>query len=835
MTPDRWQKVKALFDTTLALDSSQRAAVLDSACASDADLRHEVESLLAAHSEAGDRYEAPLVVEDPMIGRHVGAYRIMRRLGMGGMGAVYLAARADDQFRRLVAVKTIRAELLDEQTRRRFENERHTLAALDQPNIVRLLDGGTAEDGTPYLVMDYVEGQPIDRYCAAHDLPIADRLALFQTLCAAVHFAHQNLVVHRDLKPANILVTAQGVPKLLDFGIAKLLRPEYAAGAVGFTRTAAQPMTPEFASPEQIQGQPITTASDIYALGVLLYVLLAGKHPFQRQTKSSYELERAICEGEAVKPSEAAPPNLARQLRGDLDTIILTAMRREPRRRYASAERLAEDVRRYLAGQPVIARGDSPVYRATKFVGRHKVAAAATLVATGLLVYLGAKDYIDLRMAQRRSLQLRGFANFVIHDLDKSMKQSPTLARKAMVGKAIPMLDSLTSEAKGDASLQREVAEGYFAIGNIQGDPFAANLADPVGAGNSIDRGCRIAEGLYRARLADPETRVEMSRCHAGRGNVAFSAGHNQQALNEYQQAIELADADAPRTANLWSKVAQIRSDAGDSDLAAESFRKVEKFASDWLAASPSDADANRTLAFAREQVPWFAMLAGEFSGPGDYAAAEEAKRRAISAYRQDRNAKTLTGRRNIAAATQELAQIQKRAGSAAEALATCRDALDESLALWQDDSRNSVHQHDIANARLLLIDLLSDSGRSAEARAVTVAATQDLRPMAHAANPTSYLLTDYVTLLVTTRFPELTGNEDTLALARKAVELTERGDPETMDLLARAYHRAGNSTQAAETEKKAIGLLPPQREGRPKTLMRREMEARLAEFETRR
>jgi tetratricopeptide (TPR) repeat protein len=278
--------------------------------------------------------------------------------------------------------------------------------------------------------------------------------------------------------------------------------------------------------------------------------------------------------------------------------------------------------------------------------------------------------------------------------------------------------------------------------------------------------------------------------------------------------------------------VAQIRSDTGDSDLAVESFRKVEQFASDWLAASPSDADALRTLAFAREQVPWFAMLAGEFSGPGDYAAAEEAKRRAISAYRQDRNAKTLTGRRNIAAATQELAQIQKRAGRTAEGLATCRGALEDSLSLGRDDSRNSVHQHDIANARLLLIDLLLDSGQSREARVLTAATMQDLRPLAHAANSTSYLLTDYVTLLVTTRFPEITGNEDMLALARKAVELTESGDPETMDLLARAYHRAGNSPQAVATEKKAIGLLPPQREGRPKTLMRREMETRLAEFE---
>ncbi|HEV2447202.1 MAG TPA: serine/threonine-protein kinase, partial [Candidatus Sulfopaludibacter sp.] len=251
MTPERWQQVKQRLEEALELDEPARAAFLDSVCANDPDLRAELESLLAAHAAAEGHYETPLIEADPMIGRSLGAYRVLRRLGAGGMGAVYLAARADDQFRRIAAIKLIRAELFDERTRRRFENERHTLAALEHPNIVKLLDGGATEDGIPYVVMDYVEGQSIDRYVKDRNLTVRERLALFRALCGAVHYAHQNLVVHRDLKPANILVTPQGVPKLLDFGIAKLLRPEYAASQQGYTRTAMQPMTPEFASPEQ--------------------------------------------------------------------------------------------------------------------------------------------------------------------------------------------------------------------------------------------------------------------------------------------------------------------------------------------------------------------------------------------------------------------------------------------------------------------------------------------------------------------------------------------------------------------------------------------------------
>ena len=476
MTPERWQEVKRVFEEAIERDLGEREAYLQAACAGEPDLRAEVESLLAAEQDAGTRYDAPLVStlqahEGLILGRHVAAYKIVRRLGAGGMGAVYLASRDDDQFRKQVAIKMIRPELLDETTRRRFHNERQTLAALEHPNIVKLVDGGTTEDGWPYLIMDYVEGQPIDRYVKERDLPVPERLELFRTLCGAVHYAHQNLVVHRDLKPANVLVTPQGVPKLLDFGIAKLLQPSLAQAPPGLTRTNMQPMTPEYASPEQILGQPITTATDIYSLGVLLYMLLTGVHPYQAPSQSYHELEVSIVEGAPRKPSAAlqsVAPAAARQLRGDLDTIVLTAMRKEPERRYRSAEHLAEDVRRYLQHEPLAARPDTIWYRTQKFVEGNRWAVCASAVAAIALISLGVADRIDRLRAERRFQDLRSFSNFVIQDLDEAVAKGPTPARQILSTKALQYLDSLAPEARGDASLKLGLIAGFLKVAGIR-------------------------------------------------------------------------------------------------------------------------------------------------------------------------------------------------------------------------------------------------------------------------------------------------------------------------------------------------------------------------------
>jgi eukaryotic-like serine/threonine-protein kinase len=436
MTPERWQKVEELFHLSLEREASQRAAFLDEACAGDPDLRDRVESLLAYDERESDFLEtlASGVRSDwldegqhvPMVGRRVGPYQVTREIGRGGMGAVYLAVRADDQYQKQVAIKLIKHGMDTETILRRFRTERQILANLDHPNIAKLLDGGTTDEGLSYFIMDYVEGLPIDLYCDTQKLTTGQRLRLFRTVCSAVAYAHQNRVVHRDLKPGNILVTAQGVVKLLDFGVAKLLNPEASSKTTGGTAGALRPMTPEYASPEQVRGSAITPASDIYSLGVLLYELLTGHRPHRVQSRTPQEIEHAICEEEPEKPStvisrveeapdrdcpltpasvsetrEGQPDKLRRRLAGDLDTIVLMALRKEPERRYGSVELLSEDIRRHLEGLPVIARHDAFGYRSAKFIKRNKAAVIAATLSAGIILGLVMAAALSYRLLFR--------------------------------------------------------------------------------------------------------------------------------------------------------------------------------------------------------------------------------------------------------------------------------------------------------------------------------------------------------------------------------------------------------------------------------------------------
>src|SRR6266853_795830 len=390
MQRERWLHIEEIVQSAIDCAVPDRSALLDSACGNDTELRREVESLLALHKDSG--FTRSSALEDGIKvleqlngrvyeGRRIGTYRVLREIGRGGMGTVYLAARADDAFQKLVAIKIIRRGLDTDDIIQRFRSERQILAMLDHPNIARLLDGGSTDEGLPYFVMEHIEGEPIDLYCDRLKVTITERLKLFQGICAALRYAHQNLVIHRDIKPGNVLVTKEGVPRLLDFGIAKLLAPGTSVGER--TLTGPRPLTPEYASPEQIRGETITTSSDVYSLGVLLYGLLTGKKPYRLASRTPAEMERAIC-AEPERPSVAVGSMPGRRLRGDLDNIVLMAMRQEPQRRYASVEQFSEDIRRHLEGLPVIARPDTAGYRAAKFIARHKagVAAAALLVLT---------------------------------------------------------------------------------------------------------------------------------------------------------------------------------------------------------------------------------------------------------------------------------------------------------------------------------------------------------------------------------------------------------------------------------------------------------------------
>jgi serine/threonine protein kinase/Tol biopolymer transport system component len=400
--PGRWRRVEALFYEALERDPASRAAFLERSCTGDEELRREVEELLAHTDATLGQLRQP--VDDAMLrlsaaGAQIGPFRLVRILGEGGMGTVYLAERADREYRQQVAIKLMRTDLgRDREMLRRFRAERQILADLNHPYIARLLHGGTTSQGAPYLVMEYIDGSPIDRFCADRDLPLAERLELFLKVCSAVDYAHRNRIVHRDLKPANILVTADGAPKLLDFGIAKLLEPGSGELDPPAGRLTGRLMTPEYASPEQVRGDPPTPATDIYSLGTVLYEIVAGRHPFRRENASPMEVGRLICETQPEPPSaslrtaQGSPPGDAPR-RGALDRIILKAMRKEPQTRYASAGDFAADVRAWLEGRPV--RGDTgaaqPVAGSRWKLALAALAAVLVLagVAGGLYVAIG--------------------------------------------------------------------------------------------------------------------------------------------------------------------------------------------------------------------------------------------------------------------------------------------------------------------------------------------------------------------------------------------------------------------------------------------------------------
>src|SRR5450755_1386887 len=428
---ERWARVKELFEAAVDLDPNQRTALLEKECGGDEALRGEIESLLKSDERTDGFIEHPAFalprdlfpddVEEPFVGRQFGAYQLIREIGRGGLGAVYLAARADDEYRKEVAIKVIRRGLDTDDIIRRFRNERQILAQLDHPNIARLIDGGTTDDGLPYFVMEYVNGEPINVYCDANALPTTERLKLFRKVCAAVTYAHQNLVIHRDLKPSNILVTQEGEPKLLDFGIAKLL----ITGDELFTQTipALRVMTPEYASPEQVKGDKIMTTSDVYSLGVLLYELLTGQRPYRLKTRTPEEIARAITEQEPERPSTAAsqrpdrnsPQSANRNpkvLRGDLDNIVLMAMRKEPARRYASVGQFSEDIRRHLEGLPVRARKDTVAYRTSKIVNRHRIGVAAAALVLLSLVGGIVATLSEVQTARRERAKAEAISGF---------------------------------------------------------------------------------------------------------------------------------------------------------------------------------------------------------------------------------------------------------------------------------------------------------------------------------------------------------------------------------------------------------------------------------------
>ena len=600
MSPERWAKFQEAFHQLVDSPVSERPRLLHLVCGDDAELRGELEAMLASDSGSEERLREAIggavvhAVEGQRnrhIGTVLGAYRMIGVLGHGGMGTVYLAQRADHQFEQRVAIKMVEQMAVHPQLRTRLRSERQILASLEHPDIARLVDGGETPDGVPYLVIEYIDGKPIDEYCDALNLPLRERLQLFERVCSAVDYAHRNLIVHRDLKPANILVTAEGHPKLLDFGIAKLLHPDPLTHTVAVTRVQDRLLTPEHAAPEQVLGRAITIATDVYTLGVLLYQLLCARSPYALHNSTAIGLERAICNEDPPRPSslfrsgragaviEAAgfdaravaarrsvnADKLRRQLDGDIDEIVLKAMRKEPRERYATAAQLAEDVRRYLRGEPVLARQGSRRYRALKFARRN--AMSVSLVAT---IFVALTTFVTMLWVQRNRLeqerelaeQARDRAEnvsaflvdiFAAADPFKSQGRKVT-AEELLERGAANIQQNLNEQPEVRAQMLESIGFAFQRQG--KSDRAVPLLEQALALRRETEKppGARVATSL--ANLAD---------AHLGAGNLATADGYFRQAISLSQQVY---GARHPRVALLMVSYARLQQQSSRLDEA---------------------------------------------------------------------------------------------------------------------------------------------------------------------------------------------------------------------------------------------------------------------------
>ena len=609
MAQENWQKFKEIFQDALDLPIEARLDFVRSKTAGDEELFDKVKNLLASYDEADDFIENPthsvshFINDAPktsIIGQNLGAYKIESEIGRGGMGAVYLASRADKEFEKKVAVKLIKRGLDTDEIIKRFRNERQILAGLDHPNIARLVDGGATIDGLPFLVMDYVEGEPLTNYCERNDLSIDDCLKLFLKICSAVRYAHQNLIIHRDLKPSNVLVTTDGTPKLLDFGIAKLVAAE--AGDETSPNTMTRVMTPEYASPEQIQGRPITTSTDVYSLGVMLYELLTGERPYRLKNKNADEISKLITDSEPLKPSsvlsgkwkvesgksDSVNPKSKIQnpksLKGDLDNIVLMAMRKEPERRYVSVEQFAGDIQRYLDGLPVLAQENTFSYRATKFIGRNKGSVAAGIGVAASLIAGIISTSRQSRIAKRE----RDFAAEQSRIAEKERDTARREARKAeKINRFLQkMLASPDPRVVGKDVKVLEVLE--ITAGQIETDfanqpEIAADLHTTIGL-------TYLSLGIFEKSEPHLETALNLRRKIFGRdhhdtamslnyfGEFLQGKGDLTDAEPFYRQALEILENSAEKNeldiAAVLGNFAYLLALTGENERSAEMFRR---------------------------------------------------------------------------------------------------------------------------------------------------------------------------------------------------------------------------------------------------------------------
>lgn len=726
---DRERVAEILVQLADAPSRAERERLMDALVGESEEVRREVVSLVTSLEGADTRFEhpawhwagregggGPLGPELGAMDR-IGPYVLLRQIGRGGMGAVYEAARADQAYEGRVAIKTVARALPSESVMRRFRQERQILAGLHHPNIAALHDGGTTEAGVAYLVMEYVEGKPIDAYCAEQRLTIRQRLVLTLQICGALQQAHGRLVVHRDLKPGNILVTSDGVVKLLDFGIAKLLGAADGEGAaqsdVPLTQGHERVLTPEYASPEQLRGGVVSTASDIYSLGLVLYELLTGKRPFDLHDKTYVEIERTIAEvppgplSRAVEERMVASTRsrssaaLRRTLRGDLDAIVLTALRKEPERRYASVEQFAQDIQRYLDGWPIQAQRDAWTYRARKFVRRHRWETAATLLLALSVAAGSVTTYREARRADARYREGRRLANALIFDVHDAIVDLPgaTPVRENLIKLALEFLDKSARDVGHDPSLDNELALAYQRVGDVQGNPTNANLGDMRGARASYEKAVAITLGIVAAAPSDLKSRNTLALAFERLADVTAPLGdpqaavqYQRQALATYQ-AIDSLSPDPVTTHQL--AVSRVKlgdllghpsfANLGDTAGTMVQYQEALRLLED-IAPEAHDAYENRRYrALLFERIGRLQDQAGDGRAAGTLGRSL-ALREALVLERPA----SVNARRDAAITHFLLCALHLRGGNADAALAACNRSYSLRAALYQADPKNS-------------------------------------------------------------------------------------------------------------------------------------------------
>ena len=716
MQPDQAERIAELVEQAFELKGTERDSFLARACGQDAELRGEVEALLR-EEEPAERlmstgavaFSAELLREDLAngeltAGEMLGEYRIISLLGEGGMGEVYLAD--DTRFGRQVAIKLIKQGFGTKEFVRHFRQEQRILAALNHPNIARLYGGAVTSRDLPYFVMEFVQGIPLAAYAAEHSLGQRERLALFRKVCAAVSYAHQNLVIHRDLKPANIRVTPEGEPKLLDFGIARLLDPETAETS-GQTVTTTRAMTPHYASPEQQRGERLTTTSDVYSLGVVLYEFLAGQKPGFRK------------DGEV---------NLEK-LDPDLDNILAKALRPEPERRYSSVGQFSEDIRRYLEGLPVIARKDTFAYRTSKFVGRHKIGLAITaavallLLGTTVIAIWEAHVANQQRvLAERHFEEVRRLADslmFEIHDSVKDLAGS-TPARRLIVSRALQFLDGLARDAGGNAALQRELATAYEKIGDIQGNPYSANIGDTDGALTSYRKAVQIRESLGPTVIT-VDSQMELGRSYRALGDIMEQKGEIEQMLREYRRSLEIfrqLSATGPANPAVLDELARAyetladglgRTANGNAELLAD-YKKSLAICEELLRQDNSSAKRKRAVAINLMKIGG----ALDPHQPEAIVALRKGVAEFESLAAQDPD--NSRARRELGWAHKQTGDVLMAGGDYAGALASFQKSLSIKEKLAATDPQNAQASFDLAAGHVDFAEALSATGNTAQA-----------------------------------------------------------------------------------------------------------------------